>query len=246
MLNLNLNTTSVLRGATGGGAPACTSPLISTTSIMGYYQFDGDYDPTLNQAFFGTPSPNNMNAFVTGKFGQAASFNGTNSWLAFGNNNDMEPVYPAGWTLSDWIYIPSGGTVGGSIWDKRVPGVSGQRILYREWSATEHNLLITANSLNISVTFLKPGGTGLDQWIHVAVRLNNGTNQYDVFINGTLEGSVTRSSYTASGQNLNVGRDRANQSSYFYGYMDEYSVWDRDLSNTEIASLAAGNCPLTS
>jgi hypothetical protein len=227
-------------------APACTSPLISTTSIMGYYKFDGDYTPTLNQAFFGTPVDYNMNAFVSGKFGQAASFNGTSSYLEYGNNNLMEPVYPGGWTLSTWIYIPSGAGVGGSMWDKRVPGVSGQRIVYRAWSATQHNVLITANGQNLGVTFLKPGGTGLDQWIHVAVRLLSGTNRYDVFINGTLEGYVIRTGYTASGQILNVGRDRANNSSHFYGYMDEYQVWDRDLTTTEIQDLAAGTCPLTS
>ena len=241
MLNLNLNLIRTVVGISEGAV--CPAELISTTSIMGYYKFDGDYTKSLGEAFFSTPTANNMDPFVTGLFGQAASFNGVNSWLAFGNNNTMEPVGTGGWTFSTWLYFPT--TTSGSIWDKRTPGSTGLRIVYRGWSPTENNLLLTFNAQNLSVTFNKPGGTGLAQWIHICVRQQSGTNNFDCYINGTLEGTVTRSAYTASGQNLNVGRDRANNSTFMDGYIDEWQVWDRSLTNDEVTALAAGTCPLT-
>lgn len=240
MLNLNLNVNN--SPALAKSAPfVCTSPLISTTSIMGYYKFDGDYTPTLNQAFFGTASPNNMNAFVTGKFGQAASFNGTSSYLAYGTNNTMEPVGTGGWSLSCWVSMDDF-SANQSIWDKRVPGSTGMRIIIRPGVARD--VLCTWNIQNAS--FSLPAGKFTDStYHHVCVRQIAGTNNFEVLIDNTTLGVITRSSYTGSGQNLNVGRDRANNSTHLNGRLDEYSVWDRQLTNDEVTALAAGTCPLT-
>jgi len=237
-LNLNLNNTPIFGGEP---APVCPAELISTTSIMGYYKFNDDYTKSLGEAFFGTPSPNNMEPFATGKFGSAASFNGTNSWLAYGNNNTMEPDGIAGWTLSTWVSLDDYSN-NQSIWDKRTPGSNGMRVLLRP--GVIRDILVTWNTQNVGYSL--PAGVFTDDtWHHVVVRQNAGANTFTVFVDDVSLGTVTRTSYTLSSQNLNVGRDRGNSSSYLNGRLDEYSVWDRALTNEEITALAAGTCPLT-
>jgi hypothetical protein len=233
-LNLNLNSSSAL------AAPepfVCPSPLVSTSSIMAYYKFDGDYTKTLGVAFFGTISPVNV-SLTSGKFGQAAAFNGSSSYFPFGNNNTMEPVGTGGWTYSFWIYLNS--QVGDmSVWDKRVPGTSGMRILLR---TSINAILITNNVQNMAILGI-PWTT--NTWTHVCIRQNAGTNNWEAFVNGTSYGTVTRTAYSASGQNLTVGYQPANNSSYVDGDVDEWVLYDRALTNTEITDLAAGTCPLT-
>jgi hypothetical protein len=243
MLNViaNLNRTVILGG---GAGPSCPAELISTTSIMGYYKFDGDYTPTLNEVFFGTPTANNMEPFATGKFGSAASFNGTSSYLAYGNNNTMEPVGTGGWSLSCWVsmdnYVDNQ-----SIWDKRVPGSTGMRIIIRPGGVgPTKNVLITWNTQNSSFTL--PADKFVDTtYHHVCVRQIAGTNNFEILIDDTSLGVISRTAYTASGQILNVGRDRTNNSTFMNGRIDEYSVWDRQLTDAEVTALAAGTCPLT-
>jgi len=237
-LNLNLNNTSIFGG--GGAGPVCPAELISTTSIMGYYKFDGDYTKTLGEAFFGTISPVDT-TLSAGKFDQGVSFNGTSSYLPFGNNNLMEPSGTAGWTLSTWVSLDDT-TNNQSIWDKRVPGTSGMRVLLRPGAIRD--ILVTWNTQNVGYSL--PAGVFTDTtWHHVVVRQNAGANTFTVFVDDVSLGTVTRTAYTASGQNLNVGRDRANLSSYLNGRLDEYQVWDRSLTDGEITALAAGTCPLT-
>jgi hypothetical protein len=234
MLNLNLNLIRTVVGISEGAV--CPAELISTTSIMAYYKFDGDYTKTLGEAFFGTISPVDT-TLSAGKFDQAVSFNGTSSYLPFGNNNLMEPSGTAGWSLSTWFYTNS--TANQSIWDKRVPGSSGMRVLVRPTL----DILVTWNTQNQG--FSLPSALSTGQWYHICVRQLTGTNTFEVLVDNVSLGTSTRSAYTASGQNLNVGRDRANSSSYLNGRLDEYQVWDRQLTNDEVAALAAGTCPLT-
>jgi len=240
-LNLNLNNTPIFGGG-GAPAPVCPASLISTTDIMGYYKFDDDYINSLGESFFGTAGPNNMNPFASGKFGSAASFNGVNSWLAaFGNSNEMEPVGTGGWTLSTWVSLDDT-TNNQSLWDKRNPGSSGMRVLIRPGAIRD--ILVTWNTQNQS--FSLPAGVFTDDtWHHVVVRQNAGTNTFKVVVDDVSLGTATRTSYTASGQLLNVGRDRANTSSYLNGRLDEYTIWDRELTNAEITTLYEAVCPLT-
>jgi len=237
MLNLNLNLIRTVVGISEG--VVCPAELISTTSIMGYYKFDGDYTKTLGEAFFGTISPVNV-SLTSGKFGQSASFNGTNSYLPFGNNNLMEPVGTGGWTYSLWVKL-NNVTDNMSIWDKRVVGSSGMRILLRPGLG---NILITYGTQNAGVSGMT---FTADTWTHICVRQNAGTNNFEVFVNGTSYGFSTRSSYTASGAFLNVGRGRvaAGFDGYFNGEMDDWQLYDRSLTDEEITALAAGTCPLT-
>lgn len=65
---------------------------------------------------------------------------------------------------------------------------------------------------------------------HVVVSAINGGS---LFVNGSLKASDSTSFFQATGE-INAGVTPGNSNTSYYGYMDELSVWDYALSQTQI------------
>ncbi|WP_370981445.1 DUF6701 domain-containing protein [Agaribacterium sp. ZY112] len=74
-------------------------------------------------------------------------------------------------------------------------------------------------------------------WHHIAAVFNADDDEYEVYVDGNLERSGT---ITLSPQNANIlslGRRTGRNSQYFSGIIDEYRVYDSELSQTQIQAL---------
>lgn len=174
----------------------------------------------------------NGTSFAAGMVGQAFSFNGTSNFVQVGNQPTLN--FSNVFTFEGWIFPTGPGsdpTYGGTIVSKEY-----QYILARFADGT----------LNWAFYSASPGWTWVstgyrvptNQWSHVALVFDNGL--INTYVNGNLVHSYPGFGsigvlYPGQNDFRIGGRQAANQ--YFQGTIDEASVYNRALPQSEIAAL---------
>lgn len=206
-----------------------TTFAITDTNLVAYYKFDetsgtsiidskGSYNFTLSGG-----SVNN-----TGKINKAISINETINNLGIGYLGDNASV---------------------SFWNKYISGSSGELGALLEMPVTSnryHQLLIDSNSTHyLFNSFSQCGGTNYNlnvvadrsNWNLITITMDS--SKYYVYLNGVYKGSFTRGSAgSCNAMNMRIGR-------YNNNYYDEFGVWDRNLSQSEISALYNSGAGLT-
>ncbi len=215
---------------------------VSSLGLAGYWPFDesgGSVALDLSGAGNNGTLFNLGNANrVGGVWAGALSFNGTNGYVGVSNNLGDD------FTLSLWIkttqvFPQTDNTFAGTglIWSD-VGGTHNDFVLGGTRSAGGINRLsfFTGNP-DTSVNGTKTISNG--RWTHLAVVRKRATGERRLFVNGVLDvvsfGStnVLRDNLAmAIGGNTLDGR-------YFLGLIDEVRAYNRALSDTEVAALAA-------
>lgn len=155
----------------------------------------------------------------------AIHFDGTNDYL----QTQTMPTPTAQYTVMAWIRLEDTPTRTISGW--------GSSTVSTGWVFRVQNQRLWSNPGNIPIT----GNTilPLNTWIHVAFTVNN--NSFKFYVNGVLDGSFIKTPYPATGLNIfTVGTMFYGGSSYFpfKGKMDEYSLWNTELTEATIADYA--------
>ena len=155
--------------------------------------------------------------------GSAIDLDGTDDYVESGSNIGI--TGNASRTVEAWI---------------KTTNASGQRVIVdfgTNSSAQRFSFVVNAGVLRIEIQ-----GTGTatttsvadGEWHHVAVVYDNSiTNDYALYIDGTLEKSANLTTANTSASNLFIGK-RASGSSYFDGQIDEVRVWNVARSASEI------------
>ncbi len=171
----------------------------------------------------------------------SGSFNGSSSYVYIGDPNRGDPNLSA-YTLSAWV---------------RPNVVSPMSIIY--WldpsaanTAVSDQLRINGGKFehhtNASGPKTVTGSTSVaaGTWYHVAaVASNNG--QAELYVNGVSEGTPIAIGTLPSGGNAwNIGSSSAGGMGYFNGLVDDVRLFNRALTDAEIAALAAGTRVSTS
>ncbi|MFJ3902251.1 LamG domain-containing protein [Streptomyces sp. NPDC090025] len=91
---------------------------------------------------------------------------------------------------------------------------------------------------NQIITAKRPAAIGA--WTHLAAVYNQATKQIKLYVNGELQGTKAVASSWASTGGLQIGRVTWRQAYYDYwkGSLDEVAVWQRALTDAEIADEA--------
>ena len=182
----------------------------------------------------------------TGKVGNAISFDGSNDYIYFPDTPDTNFTFGAGCTVS-WNMWYKASSTGQSarLWSQArgSGGGSNERgVTFGIVSGTGFNLFAsTSNSdyyLNGTDANVIPNDTN---WHMLTVTFDEdgGSNNLKIYIDGS---SVATRSGTTSGSASNpayypnIGR-MVSATEYFAGLIDEYSVWSRVLTTSEITAL---------
>lgn len=88
-----------------------------------------------------------------------------------------------------------------------------------------------------STSLLSLSTITLDTWYHIVIT-TDGLGNAEMFVDGTSQGTVALSSYTTTGDLFLGNLEGTN--SRFNGSIDETAFWTRELTQTEITSLATG------
>ena len=160
--------------------------------------------------------------WTAGRYGSALSFNGTSSMVTINDSPSLDMAN--GLTLEAWIRPASTGG-----WRDVV--YRGDDNYFLATNTTDVYGALTVSSLGmVSADFVLP----LNTWTHVAMSYD-GSN-IKAYVNGVLAGIAPQTGNIApSTSPLTLGGDPLH-GQYFHGLIDEVRVYNRALTEAEIAS----------
>lgn len=205
----------------------------STTDIVNYQGTNAAYYKLDNTAEDETGNYNGTETDITyefGRFGQAAVFNGSSSYIQTTLSQSAAATSHSFWmnpTSSTDLKVPLYFNNRGGRIDVAVGGDG------NDTPEASNNLLIINSS------------TGNNQWVHIAIVCTGWASSYTlgasgnpitakVYINGVLEGTVSPSPY---GQTTGMRIGRSGGTYYFEGKIDQVRIFDSELDATAIENL---------
>jgi len=225
---------AIYNAGSAGKCSVCTPP---PANMVTWWPGDGNSNDIQGPTFENGTLMNGA-TFAPGKVGQAFSFDGSDDYVRIPTSAGLNVQ---SFTIDAWVNPASTGSMPIVEWENESPQQAGSHF----W------LYPTASDLYGSL----PGGGGggnivasnvinLNSWNHVAFTFDATTGMATLFANGQ---QVAQNTPGASPQTnypfLYIGRG---QSTSFNGVIDETEIFNRALSNTEIAAIynagSAGKC----
>jgi hypothetical protein len=186
--------------------------------------------------------------YTTGKIGNAFQFNGTTSYV---NMGDVMDVGTGSWTYSCWFNTNDSTT--GCIFSKSIAAYSSGRV----WGALYNNKLTFNFHAGTNVINVEANTTiSTNTWYH-AIFMIDRANNLRIYINGVFQTLTTTggtNSITGDTTNYNTNHpfrigsytaaDNTSSLALFNGKIDAFNIWNKPLSDPEIAELYnSGNGP---
>ena len=224
--------------ATGvaGTTPSTTTQTITLSqantnagSLVAAYNFQEGSGTTVQDASgqgnHGTLS--NVSWTTNGQFGNALSFNGSNSWVTVADKNSLDLTN--GMTLEAWVYP----TTKMSGWrnvllKERTGGLAYGLYANSDTNTPVASINISGNDENL------PGVSALtaNAWTHLAATYDGATER--LYVNGVQVAKQAQTgNMTGSSGALRIGGNSI-WGEYFQGRIDEVRIYNRALSATEI------------
>jgi hypothetical protein len=222
-----------------------TIPSTLNTGLYSVYKAESN----ANDSF----STNNGTAqggltYTTGKSGNAFTFNGTNAFTRLPNNAFNSLI--GDFSISAWIYIPSGYVGGDTIYILQSMGCDSwftNPYGWRFWTSGNQLYFQIFNHTNTYYNISYTYGFTTNSWYHVSVTRKGSTGS-KLYINGSLVASDSNTvnplfyanDITPTIGNLYMGTNGSKQNDYFApngSKVDEVNVWTKELTSTEITEL---------
>ncbi|HEY1172625.1 MAG TPA: putative Ig domain-containing protein, partial [Verrucomicrobiae bacterium] len=175
-------------------------------------------------------------SYTTGKVASAFSFDGANDYVRIPASAGVNIGTNDAFSVEFWF---NPGTTAYNSWEPRmVMGWRDGTMLYHYSSFTWH--LMQTNGVNHAMT--AGGPLSANTWQHVVLTYNSASGMAHMYVNGAERFSQNRGSFKVKttgdfylGGHLDQGRP-------FWGALDEVSLYNRELSVSEIGTLhAAGS-----
>ena len=102
-----------------------------------------------------------------------------------------------------------------------------------------YGIAINNSFVENSFGYTAPLGSTNNTWVHIAMVISQGssTNNFSLYINGSLQNTVTNATYfNTSTRTMTIGTN-AFANPYYYGYINEYRIYNRALNYSEIQLL---------
>jgi PKD repeat protein len=217
-------------------APASTSASTSTgtSGLVAAYGFD---ETTGTQALDGSGNGNhgavsNAGRSSFSKFGGALYFNGYNSLVTASDSNSLD--LSGAMTLSAWVY-PTSWTTGWKslIMKERSGGLAYALSANSDLGQPATTLRIGSRDRQLHAGSHLPSST----WTHLAATYDGATQR--LYVNGVQVGSRAQAGgIETSAHPLRIGGNTVWANQYFQGMIDEVRIYNRALSQAEIAAVA--------
>jgi hypothetical protein len=238
---LSSSEVTTLYGETSASSTKSTTDIFADSSGISLYEFEGNandtggtYNGTATNVVFGYDGTASNVTYSTGKFGQAAVFNGSSSNIVLGNV--FNSVLSNDFTISTWVNVDS---MGGQIFGKGIWVANGEYVrLYTRTSTPRiqfgfedggsNNVSMSTNSTNLE-------GTG---WRHI-VAIGDYTNgKYKLYLDGALieEQNISGSLNMTNAEAARIGNRESNNAP-FNGSIDQVRIFDRAISAADVTTL---------
>src|SRR6267143_1529407 len=184
--------------------------------------------------------------FAPGEVGQAFNFDGIDDYVDAGNSASIN-LTGSQVTIDAWINPSADLTTESWFFGKSGDGTVRYAI---EWEPGDPGVLVgRANTGAVQANFTPPTNT----WTHVAVVYdgNAETSTTKLYVNGVVvaSGSPSSGNLTPTSAPFVIGAFDSTHTRNFKGLVDEVELFDRALSDTEVARIfnagSLGKCPCT-
>jgi hypothetical protein len=210
------------------------------TDLISYYDFDESSGTTLNDIQNGYDGTNSgVLIDQPGKINKSYYFDGVNDKITL-SNNPLNNIGTNDFTLGGWVKV-----------DSIIDSNQNQIITLGEDDSGADDVIslrivnqiicfdladTTGNNLNINYE----GTFNADEWIHIIISRKNSYSY--IYLNGVkVNESDSQVLVDLDDINFNTKSDfgkRTGSLNWFHsGYIDEFGIWDRGLTITEIQSL---------
>ena len=188
-----------------------------TDNLLAFYKLSDLTDSSGNNR---TLTNNGNVSFATGKIGNAAVFDGSN-YLTLDQAIALGPDV----TISGWV---------------KAVDTEGTTKVYFSHDNGFPAFVLSLNNNSAAFGPNGPGGTSfdysafIDQWIHVAAVATG--NSWVVYVNGIASAPATVDSFTVE-STPSFGTMLAWMDGIYTGELDGFGIWNRALSDSEVAAL---------
>jgi PKD repeat protein len=218
-------------GGTTSGGTTTTTTTTSAAHTRGLVAAFGFEEPSGSGAIDASGMRNNGTIsgaarVATTFFGRALKFDGNNDWVTIADNVSLD--LSKGMTMAAWVF-PTTTTGVRDILIKEGSGVDIYNLYARNWRGRPESNVFVGGANRVAEGTALPANV----WTHVAGTYDGTTLR--LFINGVQTTSSTFSGAIATSSGpLRIGGNSV-WGEFFQGYIDEVRVYNRALTQAEIA-----------
>lgn len=223
-----------ISATTDWGTNSQTVILIVGGDLVAYYPFD-NYS-TDHSDYGRRPSTFGTVSYVGGKYDQAISLNGTDTYINApeGILNSLDDI-----TVMAWVYDTEVKS-NSSVFDFGTGADASMSFTPRAGATGYPRFSIKNGNSEYLISSLDQTPFPKNEWTHIAVTLENRSGK--MYINGVQVGSNTniavRPSDLLSSANNYIGRSQSSSQPYFKGLIDEFRIYRKALPINEINYIA--------
>jgi hypothetical protein len=211
----------------GGGSGGSTAVKPNLVAAYGFEESTGLQ--AIDASGFGNHGTiSGARRVATTQFGNVLEFNGSNNWVTVNGSASLDLA--TGMTLEAWVYLTGWNGWGTVVMKEQTGGFA-----YSLYANADADLPSTAVAVggyygDLTVEPQVPANT----WTHLAATYDGSTQK--LYVNGVLAGSRQQTgAITLSSGALRIGGNAVWGNEYFTGYIDEVRVYNRALTQAEIA-----------
>jgi hypothetical protein len=220
--------------------------FVPTNGLVGYWPFSGNADDVSGNGNNGTVNGATLTTDRFGNSNSAYNFDGINNHILVSNNSTLSGF--ADITISFWVNIsqfpsesnPFSGLVAKWYGSGNCGGVTDNYACYLR---TNNQFVVGTNQYRNYPNMLQtPSNLSTSNWYHF-VMVHNSSTGGSIYINGTLVSTYNTAGALCSSTNpLYFGCDNGlgTLNRFFDGKLDDIGIWNRALSETEIATIYNG------
>ncbi|PYK29702.1 MAG: hypothetical protein DME57_09485, partial [Verrucomicrobia bacterium] len=209
-------------------------------SMVSWWKAEGDANDSQDS---NNGTLQNGATFTTGEVGQAFSLDGTDDYVEVSDSSNISFTGP--FTIDAWIKTTDNTSEHGIV--EKYDGGGQNGYFFRLASGTGRLVFGICNGVTCESV---AGATqvSISTFHHVAAIFDG--SSLKVYLDGNLDGSASTSIAPGDGTNpLEIGARGGSPGNFFSGLVDEVELFNRALSDTEVASIfaagSAGKCSCT-
>jgi hypothetical protein len=210
-----------------------------TTGLVAYYKFDGDAKDSAG-THHGTPT--GSPGYVAGKVGQALNMTADGQYVTVAYSADLAMNT---FTAAAWVNVSNTAALRGILGTR----FNGDNTFDMKVEATRVHGDIGDGSVwlntSVDVTAAQGGVLPTGVWHHIVYMIDDASDTAKIYLNGALASTVTFTGtplFMKAGQELRIGNCSGTE--YMHGMIDEVRLYNRALSDAEVAALVGRPGPV--
>ena len=219
---------------------------VPTNGLVGYWPFNGNANDESGNGNNGTVNGATLTSDRNGNENSAYSFGG-DDWIQFSHSSNLDFSITESYTLSCWILVDEDHT-NGSIYEKwndssNTPYPYNLRIHDDEIASARYIGGFPQNQTTNQTVIADKNLLDTDLYNNIVTIYT--PNEIFLYVNGSLVAQIANEmnegGNTTNNSDITLGRRISSNNRFFKGNIDDFAIWDRALTEQEIANLYTSN-----